>query len=346
MLQITERTKIYINSPAHATSGGPELLHQLVHALNEENRDAYIVYYDDTTAPTPVEYRKYNLKIADHIEDKAENIVILGELMVHQAQQFSNCQVVIWWLSVDFFFGPAKIHLSVRDHFKRGLSCGMENFFYKLTHNFFSNKNYFLNSTSYDKLNKSRLLHCYQSVYAQGFLLKNGFTEILPLSDYINTDFVNQGSTKPKENKILFNPKKGFKFTKKLMKSAPHLNWVPLQNMNREQLLHEFETSKLYIDFGHHPGKDRMPREAAINGCCVITNIKGAARFYEDVPIDRKYKLDESTHSITDIIEKIEDILNNYEERIQDFEFYKKRILTEKEIFLSQVKQIFIGNLN
>lgn len=52
--------------------------------------------------------------------------------------------------------------------------------------------------------------------------------------------------------------------------------------------------SKVYIDFGNHPGKDRIPREAAISGCIVITGKRGAAAFAEDVCIPETYKFDES----------------------------------------------------
>jgi len=42
---------------------------------------------------------------------------------------------------------------------------------------------------------------------------------------------------------------------------------------------------KLYVDFGKHPGKDRMPREAAVHGCCIITGRRGAAGNPFDIPI-------------------------------------------------------------
>ena len=45
-----------------------------------------------------------------------------------------------------------------------------------------------------------------------------------------------------------------------------------------------------YIDFGPHPGMDRLPREAALAGCIVITNREGAAAHDEDVPLPPEYK--------------------------------------------------------
>lgn len=35
---------------------------------------------------------------------------------------------------------------------------------------------------------------------------------------------------------------------------------------------------------------DRLPREAALAGCVVITNCEGAANFHEDVPLPSEFK--------------------------------------------------------
>ena len=45
---------------------------------------------------------------------------------------------------------------------------------------------------------------------------------------------------------------------------AQDLRWVPLIGMTTEEMRSCMSKSKVYIDFGNHPGKDRIPREAAI----------------------------------------------------------------------------------
>ena len=47
----------------------------------------------------------------------------------------------------------------------------------------------------------------------------------------------------------------------------------------------------IYIDFGHHPDKERLPREAAIHGCIVITGLCGSAANSQDVPLPNYLKL-------------------------------------------------------
>ena len=47
------------------------------------------------------------------------------------------------------------------------------------------------------------------------------------------------------------------------------------------------------MDFGFHPGQDRLPREAAILKNCIITNKEGSAAIFQDVPIADEFKFNE-----------------------------------------------------
>lgn len=73
--------------------------------------------------------------------------------------------------------------------------------------------------------------------------------------------------------------KKGIKFTKKLIDKSIGIKWIPIENMTTQQVKSLLGNSKVYVDFGNHPGKDRFPREAAIMGCCVITGKRGVQSF-------------------------------------------------------------------
>ena len=96
------------------------------------------------------------------------------------------------------------------------------------------------------------------------------------------------------------------------------------------------------MDFGNHPGKDRIPREAAISGCCVITGRQGAAAFYEDVPIPDRYKFDDLKDIDVESVKAcILDIFQNYDERIKDFEEYRNMIRGEKEKFIMDAMRLF-----
>lgn len=145
-----------------------------------------------------------------------------------------------------------------------------------------------------------------------------------------------------KEDIVLYNPKKGKEFTEKIIRqSPPDINWVPLINLTTNQVHELIKKSKVYIDFGSHPGKDRFPREAASLGCCVITGKRGAAKYHQDVPINDKYKFDDKTKNIPDIIEQIKFCLANYSSEVNNFSDYRSFIKNEKRIFSEDVKKIF-----
>ena len=119
------------------------------------------------------------------------------------------------------------------------------------------------------------------------------------------------------------------------MDENPDIEFIPLINMNRDQLRELMIKSKLYIDFGHHPGKDKFPREAATCGCVLITSFNGSARFFQDIMIDPQYKFDDTIEGVSPLIK---DIFNNFEKHFNNFNLYRKVIKAEVETFNNQVK--------
>jgi len=113
-------------------------------------------------------------------------------------------------------------------------------------------------------------------------------------------------------------------------------------NMTRKEVIETLQRAKVYMDFGNHPGKDRLPRESAILGCCVITGKRGSARYFEDVPIPEQYKFEDKEESIPTIVERIRDCLENFEERYKDFDYFRQVIREEPKKFLEDLKKIFI----
>ena len=75
------------------------------------------------------------------------------------------------------------------------------------------------------------------------------------------------------------------------MKLVGDVEWVPLQGYTLEQMRSILSRAKVYVDFGNHPGKDRIPREAAVSGCIVVTNRIGSAANSLDIPIAEEFKV-------------------------------------------------------
>jgi hypothetical protein len=188
-----------------------------------------------------------------------------------------------------------------------------------------------------------RIVHFYQATYIQQFLYSQHLDCIISLSDYINPEILNNvDASIKKENIILYNPSKGICYTKKLIEQMPDYKFVALKGFDREQLNSIFDRAKLYIDFGPFPGKDRLPREAAIHNCCIITGKFGASRYFEDVPIYSKYKFDLTHASYNAIKQRIVETLTNYNDCIKDFEYMRQTIKKEQENFYREIDNIFI----
>lgn len=345
MLKIFPNTSIYVHCPAGVVTGGAELLHQLVSFLNDNGRESYIVYWGEKEHALPLEYHCYNIKIADSVVDSSENIEVIYEGIFNFVSLHKSTQKFLWWLSVDHFYTCSTTFLSIKDLLKFDFKLGIHSLLKRIYVRFFTPSKYPQYLVSIKKLRELDAISGYQSEYAQHFLQSQGFKEQIALKDYINTEhFGHSVDLSNREDIILYNPKKGLNYTRKLIANSPDLKWTPIQNMTRSQLIQLMGKAKVYVDFGYHPGKDRLPRECAANGCCIITGMRGSAAFFEDVMIPREYKFDEKKVSLNEIVKMIRWTLDNYENAVNDFQLYRKKILCEKKEFEEQIAMIFLQN--
>ena len=351
-IQIQEDSIIYVVAPANDVSGGPELLHQLVFHLRKDLKINSYLYYVPVNeiSPTPFEYEQYNVPFINEIEDEEKNLLIVPEIKeyVDILKKYVNIRKCIWWLSIDRFYLSLVISDKKKFFFQRLIN--------KISRIFFGKQFIDIETEIYRKINfkvlecpewiKNIDFHFVQSCYAFHHLLNKGIpkNKIFYLSDYLNKNFLKiHTNLSQKQNIVAYNPKKGYAFTQQLVKQAKNITFIPIINMDRQQVIMTLQKAKIYIDFGNHPGKDRLPREAAILGCCVITDKKGSAAFYEDVSIPDKYKIEDKEENIPEIIEKINDFFENFEEKYKDFKSYREIILREPQKFLEDLKNIFIN---
>lgn len=195
------------------------------------------------------------------------------------------------------------------------------------------------NHNRFQDFSNESITHFYQSFYALNFLLDKKAIKYLPLFDYINERYTNTiVNFEQKKDKICYNPVKGMEITRDIINLNPTISFVPITNLNENEVIDLLKSSKIYIDFGHHPGRDRIPREAALLGNCVITNQKGSAFFYNDIPIDKKFKTTEKT----DLGTLFENCFNNFNEEIQNFKLYTNIIQNQKEQLINLAKQYFL----
>jgi len=321
--------KVVIICPVVET-GGPEALHQLCVAINKAGGDALIVYYDNASkiqvSDTLVEsnpilpasfvtrYSEYYAPHAQVVNLTANTLLIFPETLAMFAFSVRGPKRAIWWLSVDN-------------------GCNLEPLF--------SYKQF---CDAY--FNDEALIHFYQSDYARGFLMANGAKNIYPLFDYINRSFLRYEPTPGRRSCISFFPTKGASLANSFFESAKDLPSIPIRNMTAEEVLTALRHTTVYIDFGHHPGKDRVPREAAASGNIVFIHSKGAGCHYLDYPLDQFFVFTLLDIQTGELAQKVRSCLANPENFFAPQWFYRRKIELELDEFSLQVKTLFFSKTN
>lgn len=354
MLQDIKNKKIFVYSLTGIATGGCELLHQLVGYLNDNGREAYIVYdgfgLDGDKSKLIEAYKCYNVKVATEVPDTEDTLVVLDEGFLYLASQFKRAKLFFWWLSVDnYFIDPIQLpFLSWCDmkergweHLKKSIKVRLHYLKARMTSKGGNGLPWYP-IVSLKQLAGKNCVSGYQSEYARLFLEQHGFKHLVPLSDYINTEFAKDyPENQVKEDIVLYNPKKGFEYTQKLIAADKTIKWVPLINLTRTEMLHTLQRAKIYVDFGYHPGKDRIPREAAINRCCVITGRRGAAANPVDIMIPEHFKINERRTPVNDVVAKIHYVFDNYDKCFAEQSAYREKILGEKDEFFKEIDNVF-----
>ena len=356
MVKIYKRARIYILSPANLATGGPEALHQLGYNISKytKYKKVYMQYYPISNKKSIHQnYKRFKLKVSKKIEDKKENILIIPEMynLVKFSNRFSKIKKAIWWLSFDNFF-LSKFESSNHKHIKSLIKIPYKIIviFNRLTNFYFGNFTFndylkmiylkinLFNKDKFENIN----YHFFQSSYVGEFLKKNKLKNY-SLSDYLNKSFlkIKKINLKDKRNIITYNAAKSTIFMKKIIKTNPDYTFIPLVNLPKKKIIDYLKISKIYFDFGTHPGKDRIPREAAILGNCIITNNKGSSANKSDVKIYEEFKFDEKFSNLIKIRNKINIIFNNHLKEQNKFKKYIKKINLEKKVFMSEIKKIF-----
>lgn len=328
--------QIILLCPASVKTGGPELIHQFSNYVNNNSKIAcYIDYFDIQEGKSPInqDFLKYNPKRLSGFMDTPETLVIVPETKILSLRNYKYAKTAIWWQSVDNFginYVPFFRLKTYADKVRAIESC-----IYRLD---FIKKPILYSVVI--KLIRKANFHLCQSYYSKDYIthkieIKNN---IYMLSDYISNEYTNSIiNYSIKKNWIAYNPRKGFEITKKLIAYAPGLEWKPIENMTTVQVKDFLQQCKVYVDFGNFPGKDRMPREAAMSGCCIVTGTRGAAGYQQDVNIPKKYKFDTPLRNKGEVINCIQNCLNNYEDKINDFANYRKEIKAEKKKFYQEI---------
>lgn len=320
--------KVFLVAPAGVVTGGTELSQQLGHSLRANGVDAQLLYFPfDTPADTPDAFLRYGVPVAALADMTPGDIVVLPEAFPKLLPLFQGMRVYFWWMSVDNFF---------RVEFSRLVRLLPRSIYARST---------------LAALRKGVELHLYQSEYAREFIEANALGRAESLTDYLAQEYLDgietAATATARENLLVYNPKKGAERTALIRaelerRGLSHIKPTPLQGMNRDQVKALLSRAKLYIDFGGHPGKDRIPREAAAKGACILTNKRGSAANAKDVAIDDFYKIDDTRKGFeVEAVDRIVAIMDDFEGHAPAFERYRRLIAAEPARFEDEVRAVF-----
>lgn len=293
---------IYVVCPAHVATGGTEALHAFVALINKiKNINARIWYWNiNGNNPRPEEFQTYHCEYVTHNPDDMDAIIV-PEIWANEALKY-NCVRAIYWLGVDAYAGWTLPE-------ERG--------------SFLKDQN---------------IIHIAQSDYAWDFLSKLRVKHLIKCTDIVNIDYYADFPEEERNNTVLYNPAKATPFLRLLMDECSDIDFRPIANMTRKQVIDTMRHSKLYIDFGEFPGRERIPREAVLCGCCLITGKIGSAGYEGDFM--HAYKYDSKSGHIWAIRHAIHYVLDHYEECRKDFDAFRDLLKLDAEMLGKEAKEV------
>lgn len=321
-------------APATNVSGGSESIQQYARALMRTGHSVGIKYLFGKNI-TPKKFEKYAIPVIDKIEDSENTIIIVPEVYTFLVSELKNAIKIIWWLSVDNYLSQVPETHIKHTLLKYKIPTVLKpivQIYFKLNR---KTKNMF---SIYKFQEDQKIKHLYNAEYVKMFLKKNGVkeSECMFLTPPISEEYFKyKKKSVKKENIIAYNPAKGIKYLHPIIKSEriknKNFEFVPIVNMSSDEVARLLERSKLYVDLGDFPGPDRIPRQAVLCGCNILTSNVGAAENSIDLPILSKYKVDRDNKA--GIINQVIDMMNNYDRDYKDFNCFRTLITSQKNDF-------------
>jgi hypothetical protein len=363
--------KIYIIAPAKAYTGGPTALFQLCHVLRKVFEvDSYIAFYNTKPNEDPIHenYKHFQCPWVqiDEVYDDKNNVIIVPEGLTSLLSKFNKIKKVIYWLAVDHHIIS---NYKIKNKRLKQVWFMLKNYPYDLFRfNFEIIKSNFIRRLYWNSFYSSYVaklikrgnieipkadLHIAQSNYAKNFLENNNVdkSDIVLIREPIEEEFLNMAkkvNPEKKRNIITWNSRKSYPIAFKLVNLLRRkFKIIELYDIGKENMIRALSISKIFIDIGFNPGRDRPVREAIALGNLALINDHGGYYFEEDLPIPTEFKIECYLDYLfkgnyESICKNIIFWINNYEEYLKKFDKVRKYILSEPQLFIEDVKKLVL----
>jgi hypothetical protein len=295
---------------ANVQTGGPWALAQLGSALRTAGHKVTITLPGES-APEDVD------------------VVVAPEIAIRELCSVRGPLRVVWWLSVENAYWRLR-----REQVYDQLGPHALNLMDKLIRHPIG--------TLLREPGQRDILHLAQSEYARIHVASTLGLEPLMLTDYL-TDI--PALTEPIESGtrarcVAYNPAKGLPATLRVIRELDgEVDFRPIKGLSHTETVKLLRGSLIYLDLGGHPGRDRLPREAALAGCILLVGKRGAAINKFDYPIPDHCKL-----SVPWRFQSPEAVVRRIREVIAQPESYLSRMKQVDEIF--QQESVFLHEVD
>lgn len=324
--------RVLVAYPRGVQTGGPEALHQLVDSLRRLGVSAWLWPTPNTRDRERVaDYERYDAPETTEMMDTLDTAVVLPETGLNLSTLWKSATLYSWWLSVDnapYFRNRRRMQNAVVDGARPSLGLlrsvvGSQRWVFR------------------DRGELRRMTHLTQSQYAWGFIRRNLWVESTMLGDYI-PDAVPRDVDKPETFSVAFNPSKGRALTEQIQSIADSsITWMPIQGLSREGVSSLLHSATVYLETGHQPGKDRLPREAALHGCVVVALRRGAGANDRDCPLPSEHKVKPGAKAAHRFVTILDGVMTDVHRHRALQRPYLDMVLADKEAFDRAVKGIF-----
>jgi len=315
-------------------SGGPEAVHQLVHELRALGVDAYVVPDRRTVGNARVaEYASYEAPERRVVPDEPSQVVVAPEVYLPELLALRRARLLCWWLSIDNspvfraerYLADVTAGLADRPRAREARS------FVWLARRELGGWRHRLRGIG----------HLSQSSYATDYLRRRLDVDAHPLSDYIPGAAtavlparVNTASTPA----IAFNPAKGARLLRGVRRRVrDDVRWLPIEGLSPDGVRERLAEATAYLDLGPHPGKDRMPREAALAGAVSLVARRGSGAYEDDVAIPAEHKVALDGDVVGHALEVVGTVLDETDKAFARQQDYRTGIQAQEGVFRAEV---------
>jgi hypothetical protein len=305
---MSQDVRIHIVCPGDEVNGSVESLHQFGRVATMLGYDTRIAYQPfDILGPVLSAFRSYGVRPDQEIPDDPEVAVLVPQDAVHLVAHLTRVRKLVWWLRIEDDADVAAVTAAAPG-----------------------------------------AVHLAQSEHARRFLDLHGITARM-LGDYVHPNFVERATALAPAQRldtVLYNPDPSDQLTPELIEASRDvLQWVPVAGLSRDEVAEIMAYSKVYVDFGAHAGRTRLPREALAAGCCVVTGRRGAAGNGVDLPLPDGLSFDETDPGLVKaVLNRIALAVIDFDASRQAFEPARAAVVAQEARLRGQVADLLIGD--